>query len=61
MPTNRYKDAASASFERDKGEPVDLFTRNMSNEQIEMMNIIRGGKQDENDEVVRDKIEEMVR
>jgi hypothetical protein len=32
----------------------------MSNEQIEMMNIIRGDK-NENEEVVRDKIEDIVR
>ena len=59
MPTNRYNEQ-SASFRRDKGDPVELFARNMSKEQIEMMNIIRGDK-DENDEVVRDKIEDIVR
>ena len=57
MPTNRYNDA-SASFKRDKGDPVELFARQMSNEQIEMMNIIRGR---ENEEEVRDRIEEIVR
>ena len=59
MPTNRYNEQ-SASFRRDKADPVELFARNMSNEQIEMMNIIRGDK-NENEEVVRDKIEDIVR